>query len=78
MRTSNKLFASGDAEGEGESTVGAATASGSGVFTFTVDALGDRYLTTTATDVVSGTSGFSAAFTPTVRAICLPVVLNGH
>ena len=77
MRTSNELFAN-DAGGEAETTVGDATASGSGVFAGTVDYLGDRYLTATATGVVSGTPGFSAVFTSTVRTIYLPVGLNGY
>ena len=28
--------------------------------------------------VASGTSEFSAVFTPTVRVVCLPVVVNGY
>ena len=76
MTTSNEIFANGDAGGEAETHVDDATASG--VFTFTVGALGDRHLSATATGVVSGMSEFSAVFTSTVRAIYLPVVLNGH
>ena len=71
-----EVFANGDTDGEGERYVGSADADGSGVFTVTAGSLAGPYLTATATDVVSGTSEFSAVFTSTVRFVYLPIVLN--
>jgi hypothetical protein len=73
-----EVFENGDADGEGETYVARTTADGSGAFTITVGALTEPYLTATATDVVSGTSEFSAVFTTTLRSIFLPLISNSH
>ncbi len=77
-----EVFENGDTDGEGETYVGDTTANASGAFTLTVSSLSDPYLTATATDVVSGTSEFSAVFTatvplaPSVGPLYLPIILR--
>jgi CSLREA domain-containing protein len=70
-----EVFENSDAYGEGETYVGSATANASGDFTVTVSYLTKPYLTATATDVISGTSEFSAVFNARV-SIYLPLVLR--
>lgn len=77
-----EVFENSDTDGEGETYVGNTTATASGAFTVTVSSLSKPYLTATATDVVSGTSEFSAVFTatvplaPPVSPVYLPIILN--
>ena len=74
-----EVFENGNADGEGETYVGDATANASGAFSVTVSALGKPYLTATATDAVSGTSEFSVVFSTTEETyVYLPIVLNNH
>jgi parallel beta-helix repeat protein len=79
-----EVFENGDADGEGETYVGDASADASGHFTVTVSALTQPYLTATATDAISGTSEFSAVFTatlspaPSFKLVYLPLVINNH
>jgi CSLREA domain-containing protein len=70
-----EVFQNGDIYGEGETFKGSATADAGGAFTVTVGSLGSPYLTATATDVVSGTSEFSAVFT-SMTSVYLPIVLK--
>jgi len=73
-----ELFENDDTDGEGETFLGITTADGDGDFSLTVSSLGDPYLTATATDPVSGTSEFSAAFTASgaKRFAFLPLMLR--
>jgi hypothetical protein len=75
-----ELFENDDADGEGETFLGITTADADGDFSLTVSSLGDPYLTATATDPVSGTSEFSAAFTASgaKRFAFLPLVLRNE
>jgi CSLREA domain-containing protein len=76
-----ELFENGDTDGEGETYVGHAIADPSGHFTVTVSHLTKPYLTATATDVVSGTSEFSAVFTATVPLggpVYVPLILGNN
>jgi hypothetical protein len=73
-----ELFENSDTDGEGESYLGSDTADGSGVFSMTVSYLSQRYLTATATDVVSGTSEFCTVFDSGTRKVFLPLVLKNH
>jgi hypothetical protein len=75
-----EVFENSDTDGEGETYIGSITADASGNFTLAVSSLSDPYLTATATDVVSGTSEFSAVFPPaaTGGSVYLPVVLNNY
>jgi titin len=72
-----EVFESDDADGEGESFVGDATATVGGVFTITAGSLSRCYLTATATDVVSGTSEFSPPF-EAMTQVFLPLVLRSY
>ena len=73
-----EVFANSDDDGEGEVFIGEAAASGGGGFVLTVDALpsGLPYLTATATDGASNTSGFSDVFESTISSVYLPLVLR--
>jgi len=76
-----EVFENSDTDGEGEIYVGHTTATASGAFTVTVSSLSKPYLTATATDVISGTSEFSAVFTATVTGggnIYLPIILKNY
>jgi uncharacterized repeat protein (TIGR01451 family) len=64
-----ELFASHDADGEGEVYLGNATAGGTGDYALTVSSLPFPYLTATATDPDDGTSEFSAVFTAAVPVL---------
>lgn len=62
-----ELFASRDAEGEGEIFLGTTTANGAGDFTFTVSTfLPYPHLTATSTDAADGTSEFSPVYTAAI------------
>ncbi len=69
------VFENSNADGEGETYLGSTTASASGVFTLTVAALSERFLTATATDPALGTSEFSRVF-DTNPTLYLPIVLK--
>jgi hypothetical protein len=79
-----EVFENDDTDGEGQIYVGDTTADASGAFTVTASALTQPYLTATATDLISGTSEFSAVFTATVSPVSpsnlvyLPVVISNH
>jgi hypothetical protein len=64
-----ELFASHDADGEGEVFLGSATAGGAGDYALTVTSLPHPYLTATATDNTDGTSEFSAVFTAPIPVL---------
>ena len=72
-----ELFANSDTDGEGETYLATSAADAGGHFTVTVGPLGDdQYLTATATDVVSGTSEFSAVYQADITGVFLPLVLQ--
>jgi CSLREA domain-containing protein len=75
-----EVFENSDTDGEGENYVGDTTATASGAFTVTVSSLSKPYLTATATDVISGTSEFSAVFTMVTGGgnIYLPIILKNY
>ena len=64
-----ELFASHDADGEGEVFLGNTTAGGAGDYALTVTSLPHPYLTATATDNTDGTSEFSAVFTAPIPVL---------
>jgi hypothetical protein len=72
-----ELFANGDDDGEGELYIGSTPADGGGDFAVTLEVgPGMHFLTATATDVISGTSEFSAPFETGISWVMLPVVLR--
>ena len=74
-----EVFANGDDDGEGETYIGAGTATAGGAFTVPVTAaivLVNPYLTATSTDVVSGTSEFSTVYIFAVKKAYLPLILK--
>ena len=73
-----EVFASSDTDGEGETYIGSATATPGGAFTVTVSSVAKCYLTATATDVISGTSEFSAVFTVERSNVYLPLVAREY
>jgi hypothetical protein len=79
-----EVFQNSDNDGEGEDYVGEATADASGAFTVAVTSLNRPYLTATATDVISGTSEFSAVFTitvplaPATGPVYLPIIMRNN
>jgi CSLREA domain-containing protein len=79
-----EVFRNGDTDGEGETYIGATTATAGGAFTLTVSSLSQPYLTATATDAISGTSEFSGVFTATVElapgsgAVYLPIIMRNN
>ena len=73
-----ELFENGDDDGEGETYIGDAVATASGAFTVTITWLTKAYLTATATDAISGTSGFSLPFATSLGRVFLPIVLGQY
>jgi hypothetical protein len=72
-----ELFTNSDADGEGETYAGSATADGNGGFTLTPPGhLAKPFLTATATDPISGTSEFSGVYDSGITTIYLPAVLR--
>jgi titin len=72
-----ELFANGNDDGEGELYAGSAAADAGGHFTVTLaSSAGAHFLTATATDVISGTSEFSAPYGIILNRVMLPVVLR--
>ena len=64
-----ELFASHDADGEGEVYLGSTTANGAGDYVLTVSSLPYPYLTATATDPDDGTSELSTVFTAEIPVL---------
>ena len=72
-----EVFENDDTDGEGKTYVGSITSDIGGVFTVTASSLDKPYLTATATDVIDGTSEFSAVFVTEIK-IYLPLVLKNY